>query len=117
MSYEFEVVNGEYYGVEVFAIYEGDVTSVGAFKSLTSTLSVNENSNTLRIFPNPASQNIFVYGTEAAQMMIYNAMGQMVENLNNTNEFNVADYANGVYVLKVIDNNGSALVTRFVVNH
>ena len=117
MSYEFEVVNGEYYGVEVFAVYEGGITSVSSFNSLTSTLNVNENSNTLRIFPNPASQNIFVYGTQAAQMMIYNAMGQMVENLNNTNEFNVADYANGVYVLKVIDNNGSALVTRFVVNH
>ena len=117
MSYDFEVENGNYYSVEVFALYEGDVTSVGAFASMTSTLSVNESNHTLRIFPNPASQNIFVYGAEAAQMKIYNVMGQMIETFNNTNEFSVADYSNGVYVLKVIDNNGTTLTTRFVVNH
>ena len=49
--------------------------------------------------------------------MIYNAMGQLVKSVRNTQEIHVATLPNGVYHLIVNGLEGSRKSARIIVNH
>ena len=68
----------------------------------SSTVGVAEqNDNSLTLWPNPASETVHVDGIDVAEVQIYNALGQLVKTVRNSNEVNVADLPKGVYFLTI----------------
>lgn len=77
---------------------------------------VVESVNQFAVYPNPANDFITVSGEGLNKVIIYNTLGQMVDEfVAEGSEFKIAtaSYENGVYFVKV--NNGAAV--RFVVTH
>ena len=58
------------------------------------------------LYPNPASDIVRVEGLTAAEVQIYNSLGQLVKTVRNTNEIPVADLPQGVYLLHIADAEG-----------
>ena len=81
----------------------------------------------LNLFPNPANTsltiNYFTPSMENTSIEIYDMMGQLVNTINvnanqgfNSRELDLTSMSNGVYFLKVTQNN-STLTKKFVVKH
>lgn len=69
----------------------------------------------LSIYPNPATNKAVIEGVEAAEVQIYNALGQLVNTVYGTNEISVTGLPEGVYMLHVIAINKEVYNTRFVI--
>ncbi|MDD4149952.1 MAG: T9SS type A sorting domain-containing protein [Bacteroidales bacterium] len=62
----------------------------------------------MSIYPNPSTGILNIEGVEGANVQVLNIMGQVVESIENTNEFNAIDmsrHANGTYFVKVVIDN------------
>ena len=77
---------------------------------------VEENSSSHEIYPNPTNGNIMVSGANINQVEVYNLCGQKVLSVNGEQNVNVdmSTLESGVYMVKVIDNNGNATVNKVV---
>lgn len=79
---------------------------------------VDENGDTsYEIYPNPTNGNIMVKGDNINKVEVYNLCGQKVMSVKaNSNNVNVEMSAltTGVYMVKVIDNDGNATVNKVV---
>lgn len=72
------------------------------------------------IFPNPVKDVLTVKGENMKQVVISNALGQVVETINtNDNEVrvDVSAFNNGMYFINVIDNNGEMTTSKVSVLH
>ena len=69
---------------------------------------------TISIYPNPAKDRVVIEGVEVAKVEVYNALGQLVKTVRDTNEIPVADLPQGVYLLRITDAEGEmrTLTTR-----
>jgi hypothetical protein len=77
--------------------------------------SINEDSQILSLFPNPANENVTLKGENLGTVRVYNMLGQMLDEFEaNGNELNIntTGYENGVYVVKAGEQ-----TLRFVVKH
>ena len=78
---------------------------------------VEENNHNYNIYPNPTNDNITVCGNNISMVEIYNICGQKVmsveANSSNVN-VNLSEFSTGVYMVKVVDNNGNATVNKVV---
>jgi hypothetical protein len=88
--------------------------------STITSLGNNEIDNTseINVYPNPASTYVTLeHNLTNSATTIYNAQGALVAQFNNHNsskiEFNVASLTNGIYYVKV-SNNEQMLVKRLV---
>ncbi len=116
---EFEVSENYYDDVElptegidrsysVKAVYddcesEYAMTADGQASVRLVNMGVNEMENAFRVYPNPTDGQIVVE-TEAAQVAIYNVMGQIVEEKDTENGvavFDLGRLSNGIYFIKV----------------
>ena len=76
---------------------------------------INENTNTLTVSPNPASNMITVSNAAGSQISIYNIAGQEVLSINasDANEtINVSNLSEGMYIVRVV--NGEEVSTSKV---
>ena len=64
------------------------------------------------VYPNPAKEKVTINGIEAAEVQVYNAIGQLVKTVRNSNEINVAGLAEGVYLVRIMDAEGKNYVAR-----
>ena len=71
--------------------------------------------NHLAVWPNPATETVYIEGSEVAEMQVYNALGQMVKTVRGTNEIDLSGLVNGVYLLRVTDADGKNHVARVAV--
>ena len=111
------------YGFYVFAVealYENEMTSVKMVKGIDyqDHTSVAENQeNVYSIYPNPTNSNITICGDEINMVEVYNICGQKVmtieANSSNVN-VNMSALTTGVYMVKIVDNNGNATVNKVV---
>ncbi len=72
--------------------------------------------NNISVYPNPTTGILNIDNVKGANVEIFNIMGQAVESIYNANEFNTVDisnYANGTYIVRVIDGNN---VNTFKIN-
>jgi hypothetical protein len=76
---------------------------------------VIENNTSLTVFPNPSKDKITIEGLEAAEMQVFNTLGQLVKTVKGTNEIDVSDIAEGVYLLRVSTIDSEIYQTRLVV--
>jgi hypothetical protein len=69
----------------------------------------------IQVFPNPAKDRVVVDGIEAAEVQVYNALGQMVKTVRGTNEIDVADLVEGVYLVRIMDAEGKVYTNKITV--
>lgn len=99
-----------------YGFLDGGVPSIHLNCALNSIDAVEHHiANNMNVYPNPSTGVINIEGIDGANVEVINMMGQVIETIENANEFNQVDmsgYANGTYFVKVvIDNN---VVTRKV---
>ena len=81
-------------------------------------MSVDEEETSLvqvTCYPNPAKEKVTIDGIEAAEVKVYNALGQLVKTVRNSNEINVAGLAEGVYLVRITDAKGVSQTERITV--
>ena len=66
-------------------------------------------------YPNPANGVVRIEGVEADEVWVYNALGQMVKTVRNSNEISVEGLSEGVYLLRISDAEGKSHAARLVV--
>ena len=69
----------------------------------------------LTIYPNPAKEKVTIEGIEIAEMQVYNALGQLVKTVRNSNEISVEGLAEGVYLLHIHDKQGVSHTNRITI--
>ena len=90
--------------------------SIGAGEAVEEIETVES----FNIFPNPVKDVLTVKGENMKQVVISNALGQVVETINtNDNEVrvDVSAFNNGMYFINVIDNNGEMTTSKVSVLH
>ena len=70
--------------------------------------------STISLYPNPTSDVVHIEGVEAAEVLVYNSIGQLVKTLQNSNEISAADLPEGLYLLWITDIEGIRHVARMV---
>ena len=70
--------------------------------------------NYLKVWPNPASTTVFVDGVEFAEVLVYNALGQLVKETKE-NVIDLSAQEAGTYILKVITPSG--VVTKQIIKN
>ena len=71
--------------------------------------------NELTLYPNPANNHVRINGVEAAEVEVYNALGQLVKTVRGTNEIDLSGLVEGVYLLRIRDAEGKNHVVRVMV--
>jgi hypothetical protein len=82
--------------------------------------------DSIKIYPNPVSETLYIKGYDLndiqAKILLYNINGAIVRDfdINNTyngptQEINVTDLANGLYLLNITDSKGSVLKTQRII--
>ena len=66
-------------------------------------------------YPNPAREKVTIDGIEVAEVQIYNALGQVVKTVRNSNEIKISDLTEGVYLLRITDAKGVSQTERITV--
>ena len=79
-------------------------------------LTVDEHSEEVELFPNPAREKIVIDGIEVAEVQVYNAMGQKVKTVQNTNEIDMGCLPEGVYLLRIKATDGYEHTGRVAVS-
>jgi len=73
--------------------------------------------NAYNIYPNPTNSNITVSGENISLVEVYNICGQKVislETKTSSVNVNMSELTAGVYMVKIVDNNGNATVNKIV---
>jgi hypothetical protein len=77
---------------------------------LDDQTSVNESElNAVSVYPNPASEFVFISNAEGAQVTVFNSLGAVVDSFTANSEsfeYNTSNLSTGLYIIHV--NNGSA---------
>jgi len=76
--------------------------------------SVNELTNNISIFPNPASNTITISAKEFVKVEVYNAFGQLIE-VATTDILDVSSYNTGIYFFKVFDINNYTVTKKITI--
>ena len=66
-------------------------------------------------YPNPAKDFVRIEGAEATEVQVYNALGQIVRTVQETNEIDLRGLVEGVYLLRITDADGRNFTARVVV--
>ena len=67
------------------------------------------------VYPNPAKENVLIKGIEAAEVQIYNTLGQLVKTVQGTNEIDLSGLVEGVYMLRIRDKEGGSFMEKVMV--
>ena len=74
---------------------------------------VNEkDTSKVEVYPNPASETVWIENVEPTVIQVYNALGQLVKTVQGTNEISVAGLPEGVYVFRITNEKGNAFTER-----
>jgi hypothetical protein len=102
----------------VLAVYSDGETSKSyniVYCKQTEGVGENENGTKVAVFPNPANGLVCIEGVVADEVQVYNALGQMVKTVRGTNEIDVADLAEGVYLLRIMDADGKVYTNKITI--
>ena len=99
----------------VTAVYgEEESEPVCATASITGVAEEHGNYG-VTVLPNPTNGHVHIEGAGAAEVMVYNAIGQLVKTVQDTNEINLKGLPKGMYLLRIIDENGAIATKKVVV--
>ena len=75
----------------------------------------NDSNSAVTCSPNPANDYVYINGTEAVEVQVYNALGQVVKRVRNSNEISVEGLAEGVYMVRIRDKEGRIFLEKVMV--
>ena len=78
-------------------------------------LSVSELTGVVKVYPNPASGVVRIEGVEADEVIVYNAFGQVVKRVRNSNEVSLEGLPQGVYLVRIADAEGKVFIAKVAV--
>jgi len=77
-------------------------------------LGIDEISAETKVYPNPMNNILHIESNNVQDVAIFNAVGQQVLFVENTNEINVEDLSEGLYFVRISDKNGNSMVKKIV---
>nr|HPH24838.1 T9SS type A sorting domain-containing protein [Chitinophagaceae bacterium] len=80
---------------------------------------VNSKTETLTVYPNPATSTTTIKGENIKQILVFDVYGKQVllqqnTGKSNTITLNTANLRSGMYIVKAYSNNGTFTSTKFV---
>ena len=102
----------------VLAVYSDGVTSKAyniVYCEQMDGVDENRGGTDVTVYPNPAKDKITIDDIYPAEVQVYNALGQMVKIVRRTNEIDVADLADGVYLVRIRDKEGRIFLEKVMV--
>ena len=102
----------------VLAVYSDGETSKSyniVYCERTEGVDENGGGTVIAVYPNPASGVVRIEGVEADEVWVYNALGQVVKRVRNSNEVSLEGLSRGVYLLRITDMNGGNHSVRTMV--
>ena len=106
------------YVVKAYAVVNGETYYGQETTFQTWMEGVNELMQSLKVYPNPASNVLNIEGEGMTQVEVYNTMGQrvmMMEVDGNAAKVNTESLSNGMYVVRIHTNDGTVLNRTFSV--
>ena len=97
------------------ATSDGQSVDFNVHVVLNEFVGIEENTVAVEVYPNPARDFVRIEGMEAAKVQVYNALGQLVKTVQGSNEINVSDFAEGIYLLHITEAAGRSHAARVVV--
>ena len=79
---------------------------------ITSVEEIND--KVISVYPNPAMEIVTIDGIEAAEVQVYNALGQLVKTVQGSNEINVSGLPAGIYSIRVTMNDGNLFLNKII---
>jgi len=76
---------------------------------------VNETSQQVIAYPNPASEMVYIQGLEPAEIQVFNALGQKEKSFCSMNQINVNDWVKGIYLLRITTADGKMFERKVLV--
>ena len=92
---------------------EGDLFILDFHYSTTDGIEEQDDSM-LTLYPNPTRDRVVVEGIEAAEVQVYNALGQLVKTVQGSNEINVSGLPSGIYSIRVTMNDGNLFLNKII---
>ncbi|MBO7287129.1 MAG: T9SS type A sorting domain-containing protein [Bacteroidales bacterium] len=119
LSYTIENADGVY-GIEVVAVYENNITSIGAVKQIKSEVSIKdiETNDNVNVYPNPVNDILYIETQALIQTVeIYDVYGRLRDykstSLQDNAVVDVEDLKSGIYFVKVKTEKGN-IVKRII---
>ena len=81
---------------------------------VTQTSDNTTSINQVEVYPNPAKDRVAIKGIEAAEVQVYNALGQLVKSVRGTKEIDLSGLVEGVYLLRITDQEGNSYLEKIV---
>ena len=75
---------------------------------------IDEKVDCVKVFPNPTTSIVYIEGTEATEVQVFNALGQLVKTAQNTNEVSLEGLPQGVYLLRVTLESGKVFSDKII---
>lgn len=114
LSYAFNVNTNtfDYYVIDTASVFEFNRTPPPS----TAGVILNSHNNELKIYPNPVSYLLNLETTDNLYVEIYALDGRLIEShsVQGILNINVADYTNGMYLIRTIDSTGNISQQKFV---
>ena len=79
---------------------------------ITSVEEIND--KVISVYPNPAMEIVTIDGVEAAEVQVYNGLGQMVKTVQGSNEISVSGLPSGIYSIRVTMNDGNLFLNKII---
>ena len=113
------------YGLPTFRLYDIDGTDTTFYISCAAGNVLKNRQFTLMgmgeivsqvvaVYPNPATDKVVIEGVKAAEVKVYNTLGQLVKTVRCSNEISVSGLPEGVYMLRIIEVDGKNYTARVV---
>ena len=69
----------------------------------------------VQVYPNPAKDRVVIEGVEASEVLVYNALGQLVKTVQGTNEIDLSGLVEGVYLVRIMDADGKVYTNKIAI--
>ena len=102
----------------VLAVYSDGVTSKAyniVYCEQTDGVDENGGGTNVTVYPNPANGVVRIEGVVADEVQVYNALGQLVKTVRNSNEVSLEGLVEGVYLLRIMDADGKVYTNKITV--
>ena len=99
----------------VLAVYSDSETSKSyniVYCEQTEGVDENGDGTKVAVFPNPANGVVHIEGVVTDEVLVYNAVGQLVKTIQDSNEIDVSGLPEGVYVLRITATDGTIHTAR-----
>ncbi len=115
MTYAIENPYG-FYSVEVVALYENNVESIGVIDKIGIGLGIEENTTQVDIYPNPVNDRLYIKAEiEIEEVVIYDVYGRQQSTVNGQQSLSIdlSNLSSGIYFVKINTEKGN-IVKRII---